>query len=70
MPSSKKSSRKPRQKQNPAAVSKNPKSTPANVNSENFRWNTENANLGGEYGWGRVELKTLFNEIISRLQQL
>lgn len=67
--SKKKSSRKPRQKQNPSAVSKTPKSTPASINSENFRWNTKTADLGGEYGWDRVELKTLFSEIIPKLQQ-
>ncbi|MCY3986066.1 MAG: hypothetical protein OXF23_03365 [Candidatus Dadabacteria bacterium] len=70
MPSSKKkSSRKPRQKQNPVAVSKNPRSTPSSVNSKNFRWNTENADLEGEYGWSKIELKALLNEVIPRLQK-
>ena len=70
MPSSKKkSSRKPRQKQNPAAVSRTPRSIPESVNSKNFRWNTEDVDLDGEYGWGRVELKALFKEVIPRLQQ-
>lgn len=70
MPSSKKKSpRKPRQKQNPAAVSKDPRSYPASLNKRNFRWNTEEVDLDGEYGWSKVELKALFNEIIPKLQQ-
>ena len=67
--SKKKSSRNPRQNKNPAAVSKNPRSAPSSVNSENFRWNTKNADLCGEYGWDRVKLRILFNKIIPKLQQ-
>ncbi len=71
MPSSKKKklTRKPKQDQNPATLSKTPKSISTSVSNEHFRWDVRNADFDGEYGWKKVEIKTLFREIIPKLRQ-
>ena len=71
MPSSKGKgrTRKPREDQKPATLSKTPQSTPQSVTNERFVWDTKNADFGGEYGWNKVKIKTLFQEIIPKFKQ-
>jgi len=59
--------RKPKKGRNPATRSKTASSTPSSVKNKRFRWNTESADLGGEYGWDKVEKDTLLKEVIPKL---
>lgn len=59
--------KKSRQNQNLKIASKYPNFSKAIINSS-FQWRTSSADLDGEWGWSKVEIKLLFQEIIPKLQ--
>ena len=60
--------RKGKSEQNPKAASRHPSSPEVNTSGRRFRWRTANADLDGEWGWNKIEIKLLFLEIIPKLQ--
>lgn len=60
--------KKSRQNQNSKIASKHLSSSKARINSSRFRWKTTIADLDGEWGWNKIEIKLLFREIIPKLQ--
>ncbi len=64
----KRKNRKPAQDQNPEKCLKHLDLSPVNPNNKRFSWNMKSADLDGKYGWSRVEMGSLFREIIPKLQ--